>query len=65
MQTAIKLSLYFCLFLNASVTYAEIVTDGTVGAQQSLSGNMIIPQSLGSTIGNNLFHSFSSFNINN
>ena len=43
---------------------AEVVTDGTLGAVESLSGQMTIPQSLGTTAGNNLFHSFQTFNIN-
>lgn len=41
-----------------------IVTDGSMGAVQSLSdANVIIPQALGNTVGTNLFHSFSEFNI--
>jgi filamentous hemagglutinin family protein len=41
-----------------------IATDGTMGAAQTLNGtNVSIPQTLGSTVGNNLFHSFSDFNI--
>ncbi|MCX7073302.1 MAG: filamentous hemagglutinin N-terminal domain-containing protein, partial [Methylococcales bacterium] len=43
---------------------AQAVTDGTVGAVESLSGHFTVPQSLGSTTGNNLFHSFKTFNIN-
>ncbi|HVO70272.1 MAG TPA: filamentous hemagglutinin N-terminal domain-containing protein, partial [Aggregatilineaceae bacterium] len=42
-----------------------IATDGTVGPAQTLSGtNVTIPQTLGSTVGKNLFHSFSQFNVN-
>lgn len=41
-----------------------IVTDGTMGASLAMNGiNVIVPQSLGTTVGNNLFHSFSEFNI--
>lgn len=41
-----------------------IVTDGTMGDALILTGaNIIVPQSLGATVGNNLFHSFSEFNI--
>jgi len=43
-----------------------IATDGTMGPAQTLSGaNIIIPQNLGTTVGANLFHSFSEFNIAN
>ena len=57
------LSFMICAALSQSL-YAEIVTDGSLGASSSLSGAMTIPQSLGTTKGNNLFHSFSRFNIN-
>jgi filamentous hemagglutinin family protein len=62
MKTNIKL---FCvtLLINTSV-YAEVITDGSLGNVTSLSGNMTIPQSLGTTVGNNLYHSFNTFNIN-
>lgn len=42
---------------------AAAVTDGSMGAVQSLSGNFTVPQSLGQLKGNNLFHSFGSFSI--
>jgi filamentous hemagglutinin family protein len=56
-------------FLLAYITlfrwvWAEAVFDGTVGPAGTLSGKMEIPQSQGTTVGNNLFHSFSTFNIN-
>lgn len=63
MKKAMKLFCYFLLFSNTS-SYAEVITDGTVGLHTHLSGQMTIPQSLGTTAGNNLFHSFQSFNIN-
>jgi filamentous hemagglutinin family protein len=41
-----------------------LATDGTLGQALSLSGaNLTIPQSLGRTVGANLFHSFSAFNV--
>lgn len=41
-----------------------IVTDGTMGASLDMNGiNVTVPQGLGTTVGNNLFHSFSEFNI--
>ena len=43
---------------------AQIVTDGSVGAAQSLSGPAFsIGSALGTLSGNNLFHSFSTFNL--
>ena len=53
------------LFFVTQIVVAEgIVTDGTIGDAKTLSGaNVSIPQNLGSTVGNNLFHSFSDFNI--
>ncbi|MDX8414469.1 MAG: filamentous hemagglutinin N-terminal domain-containing protein, partial [Mariprofundales bacterium] len=44
---------------SAGATY-----DGTMGTSGSLSGKFTVPQAAGSIKGNNLFHSFSSFNIN-
>jgi filamentous hemagglutinin family protein len=46
-----------------------IATDGSAGVHQTIAGanagagNFSIPQTLGSLAGNNLFHSFSTFNI--
>jgi filamentous hemagglutinin family protein len=63
MKSIIKLSFCIALSVNTSV-WAEIVTDGSLGANASLTGAMTVPQSLGTTAGSNLFHSFSVFNIN-
>lgn len=46
-----------------------IITDGSVGTAQTLSAAdsvkpVTIAQDMGTTVGNNLFHSFSQFNIN-
>src|SRR5262245_54534159 len=42
----------------------DIRTDGSVGAAQTLAGpKYLIPQTLGRLSGNNLFHSFSVFNV--
>jgi filamentous hemagglutinin family protein len=48
----------------ASPLRAEVVFDGTVGPGGALSGNFDIPDSFGTQVGSNLFHSFSTFNIN-
>ena len=46
--------------------HSEVITDGSVGSRLNIQGpDFVIPQSLGSTVGSNLFHSFQSFNINN
>ena len=43
---------------------ADIITDGTTGQAQSLSGpDFTIPESLGTLSGQNLFHSFQTFSI--
>jgi len=47
----------------APAAHAAAVTDGSVGAVQSLSGAMTIPQALGTVRGTNLFHSFARFGI--
>ena len=53
------------LVISVQVAAEGIATDGTIGAAQVLNGtNVLIPQTLGKTAGNNLFHSFSDFNIN-
>ena len=56
------------LVLHSYMAWARggIATDGTMGAAQTLSGSTVtIPQALGTTVGRNLFHSFSEFNIAN
>ncbi|SLM31864.1 exported hypothetical protein [Desulfamplus magnetovallimortis] len=48
----------------AAFVYADIATDGTVGAPQTLTGpDFTIPESLGTLSGQNLFHSFKTFSI--
>lgn len=52
-----------CL-LPLSMAQAQIQTDGSLGSAQSLSGpDYAINEDLGRRAGNNLFHSFSEFNI--
>ncbi len=59
-----KLLRYLIVMVCSSVN-ADVVTDGTMGAAQTLTGaNVTIPQTLGKTEGSNLFHSFGDFNIN-
>ncbi len=51
--------------LQVTVSLAQIRTDGSLGqAAQTLNGpNFQIPQTLGKLVGNNLFHSFQTFNL--
>ncbi|MBF0379190.1 MAG: filamentous hemagglutinin N-terminal domain-containing protein [Desulfamplus sp.] len=69
-QLVKHLSLYliatlFCIFsLSPALLYADISTDGTVGAAQTLTGpDYTIPETLGTIKGDNLFHSFDKFSI--
>ncbi len=57
---------YFVFYLGFICSaYAEIITDGSLGSASHIVGpDFIIDQSLGSRVGNNLFHSFKTFNIN-
>jgi filamentous hemagglutinin family protein len=51
--------------VSTALAEGQTITDGTMGAVQNLgSSSFVIPQSLGRTVGNNLFHSFSAFNVN-
>jgi len=63
----IKKQLCISLFAIYSpvILYAEVITDGSIGLANSISGpDFAITQDLGKTVGQNLFHSFSQFNIN-
>jgi filamentous hemagglutinin family protein len=53
-------------FLSASSVLAQSITiDGTLSPAQTLTGPVYtIPQSVGQTVGSNLFHSFGRFNLN-
>ncbi len=65
-QTALYQYIIFVLILSASpaLLFAEISTDGTVGAAQTLNGpDYAIPETLGTIRGSNLFHSFDKFSI--
>ena len=48
----------------AGPLHAEVVFDGTLGPGGTLAGNFDIPDSFGTQVDSNLFHSFSTFNIN-
>lgn len=50
-------------FLLASVAQAQVITDGSLGPQVSLSGDFTIAPSLGRQQGQNLYHSFAEFHV--
>ncbi len=53
------------LFLINTMTYAEVITDGTLGQALNLPGpEYQIQAELGQQHGGNLFHSFNQFNLN-
>ncbi|PHS56817.1 MAG: hypothetical protein COB17_08090 [Sulfurimonas sp.] len=65
-KTKTKLSLIYFVLLFTTHIQAQIITDGTVGAKTTLVGtDFLISQDLGTRVGNNLFHSFETFSINN
>ena len=48
----------------SALTKAEVTLDGTLSPAGSLTGpNFMIPDTVGQTVGPNLFHSFGAFNI--
>jgi len=52
------------MLATCSYVNADIITDGSMGTAQTLSGSVYqIPQTLGRTVGGNLFHSFSDFSL--
>ncbi|WP_420266835.1 beta strand repeat-containing protein [Candidatus Magnetominusculus dajiuhuensis] len=60
------IGIFSCLIalFSYSTSDSAIITDGTVGWGGTLVGpKFIIPASIGTTVGNNLFQSFSTFNI--
>ena len=58
MCAAIGLALFACL------AQGQVVLDGSLGTGGAIAGpNYSVPASLGKTVGNNLFHSFSQFNL--
>ena len=63
-RTVLIAHMLFFGFFGFRFALAEVVFDGSVGPPGSLSGNMVIPETQGTMVGNNLFHSFSTFNIN-
>ncbi|BAZ40331.1 filamentous hemagglutinin outer membrane protein [Calothrix sp. NIES-4101] len=53
------------LYSSSQVLAQNITLDGSLGVSGNLTGpNYTIPQNVGQTVGNNLFHSFGRFNLN-
>jgi len=69
MQRRILQGLQFAIVLAIGLPgqgAAEVVLDGSMGTGGALAGpDYAITQDLGNTVGQNLFHSFASFSINN
>lgn len=66
MVLASTLAVSVTLIIPATDAFAQNITlDGSLGTAGTLTGpNYAIPQSVGQTAGNNLFHSFGKFNLN-
>jgi len=63
-QRAVGYYIFVLMSFLGGPSYAEIVTDGTVGPVQNLAGpDFLIGAELGTIRGTNLFHSFKTFNI--
>ncbi|MDX8408915.1 MAG: filamentous hemagglutinin N-terminal domain-containing protein, partial [Mariprofundales bacterium] len=54
----------FAWLLATGNAFAAATYDGSMGTSGTLSGNFTVPQASGKTAGNNLFHSFTSFDVN-
>ena len=62
----LKISRLLMLLTLNNQIYAEVITDGTLGAQLNLPGpDFQIEANLGQQLGGNLFHSFQDFNLQN
>ncbi len=58
------LFIFFSIFFTPQRLCAGIATDGSVGPAESLTGpDYLIPDDLGATVGQNLFHSFKQFSV--
>lgn len=63
-KLAFGLSASAAILCRSVLAAGGIATDGSFGPARTLSGVAVeIPQSLGRTVGANLFHSFSTFNV--
>ncbi|RKZ91459.1 MAG: hypothetical protein DRR19_07160 [Candidatus Parabeggiatoa sp. nov. 1] len=66
MYPILKNGLLLILLSIHLATYAEVTLDGTLGPALDLKGpKFVIEANLGQQVGNNLFHSFQRFNLNN
>ena len=63
LATTVAISAAFA-YPTTNVKAQNITLDGSLGSKETLTGpNYSIPQSVGQTAGNNLFHSFGKFNL--
>jgi len=64
MYHILKANLLATTLVISHITFADVVLDGTLGSTGSLPGpNFAIDAHLGQQLGNNLFHSFETFNL--
>lgn len=73
MKTVIKLTI-LCTLLSSISAHAQVITDGSMGNKTyhgtahnlplDSNNTIIVSQDMGTKSGNNLFHSFKTFNIN-
>ncbi len=63
-MTARVLSIFLIYWACVSITHADVVLDGSLGAIGPLAGpDFMIDAVAGRTVGTNLFHSFGEFNL--
>jgi len=63
-MAALRTAIFTAALTAGAPAHAEAVFDGSMGPQGELSGDMVVPDSFGTQVGSNLFHSFLQLNVN-